>query len=154
MRKHLASRSSTWTRYVCTPTRAFPKHQLPRALVVYSRRLWLVPYPTRPISQTMAELMRQVEISSFSGPDLDSRRDICVGESFRSAMSLDMVRLQSAPNSQLPTNIHLNTSRVCVFPDHVIADHPVVHVCRHRRLVSQGRRARGFFRILHGHNLV
>lgn len=45
----------------------------------------------------MAELMRQVENRSFSGPNLDERRDICVGESFRSAMSLDMVRFLAHP---------------------------------------------------------
>ena len=43
------------------------------------------------IDPTMAELMRQVEISSFSGPDLTHRRDICSGLSFTSAMSLEKI---------------------------------------------------------------
>ena len=44
------------------------------------------------LRQTMAELMRQVEISQFSGPDLDGRRDICSSNAFASSMTLDMVR--------------------------------------------------------------
>lgn len=43
------------------------------------------------LDPTVAELMRQVESSSFSGPDLDSRRDICSSNAFASAMTLDMV---------------------------------------------------------------
>lgn len=39
----------------------------------------------------MEELMRQVEISSFSGPDLTDRKDICSSNVFASAMSLDMI---------------------------------------------------------------
>lgn len=46
----------------------------------------------RCLRQTMAELMRQVEINQFSGPDLDNRRDICSSNSFASSMTLDMVR--------------------------------------------------------------
>jgi len=43
------------------------------------------------IDPTMEELMRQVEISSFSGPDLTDRKDICSSNVFASAMSLDMI---------------------------------------------------------------
>jgi hypothetical protein len=39
----------------------------------------------------MANLMRAVESSSFSGPDLAARKDICSGMAFTSAMSLDMI---------------------------------------------------------------
>lgn len=39
----------------------------------------------------MADLMRQVEISSFSGEALDNRKDICSGLSFTSAMSLEKI---------------------------------------------------------------
>jgi hypothetical protein len=53
-----------------------------------------------PRSQTMAELMRQVERSSKSGPDLTARRSICSSNAFASAMSLDMVRWQ--PSKQRP----------------------------------------------------
>ena len=55
---------------------------------------------------TMAELMRQVEVSSFSGPDLDSRRDICSSNAFASAMTLDMVKYtQSLPLSKLQSDL-------------------------------------------------
>ena len=87
----------------------------------------------------MAELMRQVEISSFSGPNLDERRDICVGESFRSAMTLDMVSAAAKRLSQPFSN-----RRLLMF-----ADHPVVHVCGYGDLLSQGRRAGGLVRVLH-----
>jgi hypothetical protein len=40
---------------------------------------------------TMANLMRAVEVSSFSGPDLSRRQDICSSHAFSSAMTLDMV---------------------------------------------------------------
>lgn len=43
------------------------------------------------IDPVMADLMRQVEVSSFSGPDLSPRKDICNGLSFTSAMSLEMI---------------------------------------------------------------
>ena len=79
----------------------------------------------------MAELMRQVEISSFSGPSLDDRRDICIGESFRSAMSLDMVR-SAAKRLSHP----ISNRRMFMF-----ADHTVVHVCSHGNILSQRRRA-------------
>ena len=46
--------------------------------------------------------MRAVEVSSFSGPDLSNRQDICSSHAFASAMTLDMVR------SCVPT------PRVCV----------------------------------------
>ena len=46
------------------------------------------------VPQTMAELMRQVESSSFSGPDLSRRKDICSSNTFASAMTLDMVGAQ------------------------------------------------------------
>lgn len=39
----------------------------------------------------MADLMRQVEISSFSGPDLSKRKEICSTQSFASSMSLEMI---------------------------------------------------------------
>lgn len=64
----------------------------------------------------MAELMRQVEISSFSGPDLDSRKDICSGVSFQSAMSLDMVRFLARFQPQhytLPFAFRLAPSGMC-----------------------------------------
>ena len=35
--------------------------------------------------------MEQVEISSYSGPDLEPRRDICSTNAFASSMTLDMV---------------------------------------------------------------
>lgn len=44
------------------------------------------------VDPVMAELMRQVEVSSRSGPDLTERRGICSSNAFASAMSLDMVR--------------------------------------------------------------
>ena len=47
-----------------------------------------------------AELMRQVEASSFSRPDLDSRKNICSNNAFASSMSLDMV-------CGLATNAHV-----------------------------------------------
>jgi hypothetical protein len=46
------------------------------------------------IDPTMAELLRQVEISTFSRPDLDKRKDICSSAHFASAMSLDMVSFE------------------------------------------------------------
>lgn len=50
------------------------------------------------IDPSVAELMRQVESSSFSGPDLSRRKDICSSNTFASAMSLDMVRTADAPS--------------------------------------------------------
>lgn len=43
------------------------------------------------VLQTLAALMEQVEISSYSGPDLEPRRDICSTNAFASSMTLDMV---------------------------------------------------------------
>lgn len=46
------------------------------------------------IDPTFAELFRQVELSSVSGPDLRPRRDICSSAAFASSMTLDMVSLR------------------------------------------------------------
>ena len=51
--------------------------------------------------QTMAELMRQIEISTEgSGPDLTQRRGICSSSAFASSMSLDMVSARAFPGLQ------------------------------------------------------
>ena len=57
------------------------------------------------LDPTVAELMRQVETSSFSGPDLSSRRDICSSNTFASSMSLDMVCTHHT-NVHTPLFIH------------------------------------------------
>ena len=40
---------------------------------------------------TMLDLVNQAHISTLSGPDLEPRRDICSGEAFASAMTLDQI---------------------------------------------------------------
>jgi hypothetical protein len=40
---------------------------------------------------TLVSLVEQAHISTLSGPDLEPRRDICSGEAFASAMSLDQI---------------------------------------------------------------
>ena len=62
------------------------------------------------LDPTLAELMRQVEISSHSGPDLQSRKDICSGAAFASAMTLDMVcshldKLLTLSHTTIPTRV-------------------------------------------------
>jgi len=65
------------------------------------------------LDPTAAELMRQVEASSFSRPDLESRRDICSGTAFASAMSLDMVTTAPECGSTLATLWLTCANRVC-----------------------------------------
>ena len=45
------------------------------------------------LEPTIYQLTQQAAQSIFSAPDLSSRRDICISDSFASSMSLDMVRL-------------------------------------------------------------
>ena len=48
------------------------------------------------IDPAFSDFFSQVEISSFSGPDLSSRKDICSNNAFASSMTLDMVKLTHA----------------------------------------------------------
>lgn len=69
------------------------------------------------LDPTAVNLMRAVEVSSFSGPDLSSRRDICSSLAFSSAMTFDMVysRLSNPP----PTQLLSHSQRfVCACADH------------------------------------
>lgn len=54
--------------------------------------------PTLASRQTMAELMRNVEASVFSKPDLDKRKDICSSMTFARSMTLDMVSAPTTSN--------------------------------------------------------
>lgn len=60
---------------------------------------------------TMTNLMRAVEVTSFSGPDLSKRQDICSSHAFATAMTLDMVCSRLANPPPLCT---LSAIRVCV----------------------------------------
>ena len=48
------------------------------------------------LEPTIYQLAQQAAQSTFSAPDLSSRKDICISDSFASSMSLDMVRLNPA----------------------------------------------------------
>ena len=52
------------------------------------------------LEPTIYQLAQQAAQSTFSAPDLSSRKEICVSDSFASSMSLDMVR----PDPAHPTH--------------------------------------------------
>ena len=54
------------------------------------------------LEPTIYQLAQQAAQSTFSAPDLSSRKEICVSDSFASSMSLDMVRL----NPTNPLTLH------------------------------------------------
>ena len=50
---------------------------------------------------TLLDIVNQARISATSGPDLEPRRDICSGDAFASAMSLDQIVSCVAPTPPL-----------------------------------------------------
>ena len=50
------------------------------------------------LDPTLYNLAQQAAISTFSGPDLAPRRDICVSDSFASSMTLDQIVVRATPS--------------------------------------------------------
>lgn len=49
------------------------------------------------LDPTIYNLAQQAAISTFSGPDISERKDICISDAFASSMTLDQVRIQTLP---------------------------------------------------------